>query len=152
MSVELGFWIPIFSRIPDSLSCIPDSKTQDSRFHKEKFPGFRNLHHLTWGEKDKRLFRMKKKTDYWWQIWIRMHHQVFLFDVLHHQVLFNVLDQRLVPAIVIRKKRNMLWMSSCLFGHNGLFWFSTPTFVSIAAVTTSLKYQWTYKGTLKLSN
>ena len=37
-----------------------------------------------------------------------MHHQVFLFDVLHHQVLFNVLDQRLVPAIVIRKKWNML--------------------------------------------
>lgn len=29
---------------------------------------------------------------------------------------------------------------------------STPTFVSIAAVITSLKYQWTYKGTLKLSN
>ena len=31
-SVELGFWIPIVSGIPESLSCIPDSKAQDSRF------------------------------------------------------------------------------------------------------------------------
>ena len=37
-SVELEFWIPIVSRIPDSLSCIPDSKAQDSRFHQQKFP------------------------------------------------------------------------------------------------------------------
>ena len=29
-SVELGFLIPIFSGVPDSLSCIPDSKAQDS--------------------------------------------------------------------------------------------------------------------------
>lgn len=27
-----GFWIPIFSWIPDSLGCILDPKTQDSRF------------------------------------------------------------------------------------------------------------------------
>ena len=48
MSVEVGFWIPIVSgipdslscsvripkpRIPDSLSCIPDSKTPDAGFH-----------------------------------------------------------------------------------------------------------------------
>ena len=52
----------MFSRIPDSLSCIPDSKAQDSGFHKEKFPGFRNPHHLTWGGKDKRLFRIKSKN------------------------------------------------------------------------------------------
>ena len=38
MSVELEFWIPIVSGIPDSLSCIPDSKAQDSRFHQQKFP------------------------------------------------------------------------------------------------------------------
>ena len=31
-SVELGFWIPIVSGIPDSLGCIPDSKAQDSGF------------------------------------------------------------------------------------------------------------------------
>ena len=37
MSVELGFWIPIVSGIPDFLSCIPDSKTQDSAFHEQKF-------------------------------------------------------------------------------------------------------------------
>ena len=29
----LGFWIPIVSGILDSLSCIPDSKAQDSAFH-----------------------------------------------------------------------------------------------------------------------
>ena len=40
--VKFGFWIPIFSRIPDSLSCIPNSKAQDSRFHKKIFPGVRN--------------------------------------------------------------------------------------------------------------
>ena len=38
LSVELGFWIPIGSGIPDSLSCIPDSKTPDSTFHKQNFP------------------------------------------------------------------------------------------------------------------
>ena len=40
--VKFGFWIPNFSMIPDSLSCIPDSKAQDSGFHKKKFPGVRN--------------------------------------------------------------------------------------------------------------
>ena len=35
-SVQFGFWIPIVSGIPDSLSCIPDSKAQDSEFHKQK--------------------------------------------------------------------------------------------------------------------
>ena len=33
LSVELEFWIPILCGIPDSLSCIPDSKAQDSGFH-----------------------------------------------------------------------------------------------------------------------
>ena len=44
--VKFGFWIPIFSRVPDSLSCILDSKAQDSGFHKKKLPGFRNPHFL----------------------------------------------------------------------------------------------------------
>ena len=45
------YWIPVFvsgtwnpdsvSAIPDSLSYIPDYKTQDFRFHKETFPRFR---------------------------------------------------------------------------------------------------------------
>ena len=39
LSVELGSWIPIVSGIPDSLSSIPHSKTQDSGFHT-----------LTWGD------------------------------------------------------------------------------------------------------
>ena len=41
LPVELGFWITIVSGIPDSLSCIPDLKAQDSEFHKQKVPGFR---------------------------------------------------------------------------------------------------------------
>ena len=40
ISVELGFWIPIVSGILDSLSCISDSKAQDSGFHISKFPEF----------------------------------------------------------------------------------------------------------------
>ena len=36
--VELGFWILIVSRIPDSLSYIPDSKTQGCGFHKQRLP------------------------------------------------------------------------------------------------------------------
>ena len=43
-TVELGFQIPIVGGIPDSDSCIPDSKAQDSGFHKQKFPRFRILH------------------------------------------------------------------------------------------------------------
>ena len=49
LSVELGFWIPIVSGIPDSLSCTPDSKTQDFRFHKQKFLRFQNPDSITWG-------------------------------------------------------------------------------------------------------
>ena len=37
--VELGFWIPILSRIPDSLSCIPESKVRDSGCHKQNVLG-----------------------------------------------------------------------------------------------------------------
>ena len=37
---ELGFQILNFSGIPDSYSCILDSKAQDSEFHKQKFPRF----------------------------------------------------------------------------------------------------------------
>ena len=47
--VELGFWITIVSGIPDSLSCIPDLKAQDSEFHKQKILGFWNPDFLTWG-------------------------------------------------------------------------------------------------------
>ena len=37
-SVELGLRIPIVSGILDSLNSIPDSKPQDSGFHKQKYP------------------------------------------------------------------------------------------------------------------
>ena len=39
--MERGIWISIVSGIPNSLSCIPDSKVQDSGFHKQIFLGFR---------------------------------------------------------------------------------------------------------------
>ena len=58
LSVECGFWIPIVTRILDSLSCIPDTKAQDSRFHKQKFLEFPHmeLHKLN-------IFRSERK--YW---------------------------------------------------------------------------------------
>ena len=40
MSVELSFWILIVSGITDFLSCIPESKAQESGIHKQKFPRF----------------------------------------------------------------------------------------------------------------
>ena len=52
LSVELGFWIPIVSWILDSLNCSPDSKAQDSWFHKQEFLTFRNPDFLTRGNLD----------------------------------------------------------------------------------------------------
>ena len=46
----LWFWTPIVSRIPDSLSCIPDSKAQDSQFLRQRFPGLRNPDFLKWSD------------------------------------------------------------------------------------------------------
>ena len=37
MLEELRLRIPIITGIPDFLNCIPDSKSQDSGFHKQKF-------------------------------------------------------------------------------------------------------------------
>ena len=48
LSVHLWFWIATFIGIPDSLSCIMDSKAQDSGLYKQKFLGFRNPDSLTW--------------------------------------------------------------------------------------------------------
>ena len=60
LSEKLGFWIPIFSGIQVSLSWIPDSKAQDfgfrkqifqdSGFHKQKLPLFRNPDSLARGD------------------------------------------------------------------------------------------------------
>ena len=66
LSVELGFWVPIVSGIPDSLSCTPDSKTQDSRFHKQKFLRFRDPDSHTWGglfHADVYLLKLPPATD-----------------------------------------------------------------------------------------
>ena len=45
--VKLGFWNPIYRRIPNSLSCIPDSKAHDSGFHKHKFGARVNMDRYT---------------------------------------------------------------------------------------------------------
>ena len=45
--VELGFRIPIVSRVPDSFGCTPYSKDQGSEFYQLKFPGFWNPDSLT---------------------------------------------------------------------------------------------------------
>ena len=51
LSMELGFWIPIIRGIPDSLSCIPDSKAHDSGFHKLKLSTFFGIRfYFTLGE------------------------------------------------------------------------------------------------------
>ena len=42
LSVELGFHIPLVSRILNSLNLIPDSKAQGSGFHELKFPTIQN--------------------------------------------------------------------------------------------------------------
>jgi len=62
--VELGFWIPTVIGIPASYSCIPDSKAQDSGFHKQKFPGLRNLDSLKWGEGLKTPIGWKETVTY----------------------------------------------------------------------------------------
>ena len=56
---ELGFYNPIVSGIPGSLSCIPDSKAHNSKFHRQKFPGCRNPDSLTWGK----LYQFKTTSD-----------------------------------------------------------------------------------------
>ena len=50
LSVELGFWFPRVSRNPGPLSCIPDSRAQDSGLHKQTSPGFWIPYSHTWGE------------------------------------------------------------------------------------------------------
>ena len=55
-SVELGFWIPIVSRVPDSLNPIPDSIAQDSRFRKQKFHSFWNTEFPYMGQEYITLF------------------------------------------------------------------------------------------------
>ena len=64
LSMELGFLIPIVNRIPDSLSCVPDSKAQDSRLHKQNFPGFQNLDSLMWGGDEGRVVRTSRRKCY----------------------------------------------------------------------------------------
>lgn len=81
-----------------------------------------------------------------------MHHQVFLFDVLHHQVLFQCIGPAFGAGHSNQKQEEHVMNVFLFVWTQWIVLISTPTFVSIAAVITSLKYQWTYKGTLKLSN
>ena len=66
--VKLGFWIPIVSRIPDPLSCILDSKAQDSGFHEQNFPEFRILHVKIFSDSGIRIpLRTRGETDRVWK-------------------------------------------------------------------------------------
>ena len=69
LSVELGFWIPISSGIPDSLSFIPDSKAHDSRFHRQCFSRIlystRNIF-LDSGSGFSYIGRFQQKNRYFW--------------------------------------------------------------------------------------
>ena len=58
-NLDSGFHSLVGFRIP-CLSCIPDSKTQDSRFNKQTFPGFRNPDFLTWGAKYPAILNERK--------------------------------------------------------------------------------------------
>ena len=71
LSVDYGFWIPILSGIPDSFSCILDSKAQDSRFHKHKFHRFRNPDFLTWGDEECSFCVAKE-----YKSWSNFHHKL----------------------------------------------------------------------------
>ena len=48
VNLDSGFQSLLGFRI--FFSCIPDSKAQDSRFHKQKFPGSRNMDSLAWDD------------------------------------------------------------------------------------------------------
>ena len=45
-----ALWSPVVSEIPDFLSCIPDSKDQNSGLRQQKFSGFQNSDSLTCGK------------------------------------------------------------------------------------------------------
>ena len=63
-----GFRIPIVSRIPDPLSCILDSKAQDSGFHEQNFPEFRILHVKIFSDSGIRIpLRTRGETDRVWK-------------------------------------------------------------------------------------
>ena len=62
LSVEVGFWIPIVSGVPDSLTCIQDSIVQDSRFHKQTFHRFWNTEFPYMGQEYITLFPIFLKS------------------------------------------------------------------------------------------
>ena len=72
LSVELGFWIPIVSEIPDAT-------TKDSGFHKQKIPIFRNPDFLTWSEylrKEKNIFGGQRGSVFWYQEILRTKYEL----------------------------------------------------------------------------
>ena len=59
--IKLTPWIPFVSGIPDSLSCVPYSKAQDSTFHKQNFSrvpesGFPYMGWFVWTPKSRSNF------------------------------------------------------------------------------------------------
>ena len=81
--VNLSVWILIVSGIPDSLSCIPDFKDQDSEFHKQKFRRFRNPDSLIWGRRCLVPRRLSLDENFPWSL--AVHHQSLAFRArLYH--------------------------------------------------------------------
>ena len=58
LPVELGIWITIDNAVLYSSSCIPDSKVQDSPFHRQKFSAFIS----TWGEMLRKGFIVSRSS------------------------------------------------------------------------------------------
>ena len=87
LSVELGFWIPIVSAIPDSLSCIPDSNSWISDYISKIFLDSGVHRHLTLGEK-LRLENLRKV----WCLYVFWFILVFLEFYPWLNILFYYID------------------------------------------------------------
>ena len=81
-NLESGFQSLVGFGIPDSLSCIPDSKVQDSGFHKQKFPGFQNSDSLTV------------------PFWNTLHYRNIFCWISLHMFTFNFYKSNLTPCKV----------------------------------------------------
>ena len=134
--VELGFWILIVSRIPDSLSCIPDSKTQGCRFHEQnvsgfripqaKTPhGFRKPDSLTWGDHSHGWQRSKKGL-FFISLPTSEIFSFFLLKLLFHE------------SPTFQHNLTVIWVSSTLFSSRN----KTPLIEA--------KHQWKTKKATRL--
>ena len=86
--VERGFLIPIVIGIPDPLSCIPDSKAQDFRFHKEKFSAFPDM------RRDNIIIKQSWSWSWSWNELRKNHFQINCFSLCLAQIPCSGLENR----------------------------------------------------------